>query len=109
MDIWKHCPRNRDVDLVEQRAEDFLKRFGVQDKVSLKNLEEKLYLANSEEQEMIINNVLEHIKGGTIKDLQEFDLIFRQQLAAHIPQKALGGQSPVKYALFLKKMKEGKI
>lgn len=106
-DIWKRCERSSDVIRVEEEVVSFLRRFGLDEKFPVPELEVQLYNSNPGEEEGIFNRILAEIRNGTLADLKEFDELFRRKFFAHIPQKVLGGQSPVRYTLFLKKMKEG--
>jgi len=102
--IWSKCPRNRDVELVEAEVRAFLVRFGLEKVFLLDALEEAIYNCPPGCEDTVFSPILARIKGGTLADLVRFDALFRQKFTAHIPQKVLGGLSPVKYALFLKKM-----
>lgn len=108
-DIWARCPKSGDVEKVEQEVRDFLNNHGLDREFTVESLEFRLYHCTPSQQEELFNELLSKIKGGNLALLKQFDLLFRQKLAAHVPQKGLGGMSPVKYALFLKKMSDGKL
>lgn len=104
--IWAKCPRNRDVELVEAEVTAFLTRFGLAGAFPLAALEEAIFRCPPGGETAIFSPILARIKGGTLADLARFDELFYRKFFAHIPQKVLGGLSPVRYALFLKKMRE---
>jgi len=105
-DIWKRCKRSDDVLVVEEEVLRFLKEFHLDDRFSVSRLERDIYDCSPGEEELIFSSILEVMQGGTLADLKRFDNLFRIKFFSHIPQKVLGGFSPVKYALFLKNMKD---
>ena len=105
--IWKRCERGEDILRIEKEVLDFLARFGLEKKFPVEKLEADIYSCNPGEEELIFDAILGEIKNGTLADLKLFDDLFRKKFFAHVPQKVLGGQSPVRYTLFLKKMKDG--
>jgi len=106
MDIWKKCSRSSEILTIEKEVASFLQEKLLQNKFSVMNLEEQIYGSTSKEIESIFNSILDEIQDGNLSDLMRFDELFRKKFLAHIPQKALGGLSPIKYAIFLKNMRD---
>lgn len=104
--IWEKCPRSEDVLAAEREALAFLEAFGLSKQFPLEEIEAWIYHCPSGGEANLFDPVLSRIEGGTLADLNRFDDVFRKKLFAHVPQKMLGGLSPVKYTLRLKQITE---
>ncbi len=107
MDIWKKCSRDSETKTIEKEVTAYLIEKQLQNKFSVTNLEDRIYSSTATGIDEIFNTILDEIQGGNLSDLMRFDELFRKKFLSHIPQKALGGLSPIKYAIFLKNMRDG--
>lgn len=106
--IWEKCSKSGDILKIEQDAQTFLKEFNLDKLFPLEKIEEWIFNCPCGKEDEVFNPILESIQGGTLADLARFNNIFREKLFAHVPQKALGGLTPIKYTLFLKNMRDAK-
>ena len=96
MDIWHKCPRTDEVRAIEKKAEEYLIRHHLDRYFSLEKIEKSIYLCPPRRENEIFNYILSKFEGGSLKDLLEFNDIFREKLFPSVPQKILNGLSPVR-------------
>ncbi len=105
-EIWAKCPKNKEVILIEKKILIFLKKFHLENKISIDEIETWIYNSKISNEKKIFDPILQSIKGGRLSDFMEFNDLFWNKLFPLVPQRVLNGLSPVKYALYLKKLKD---
>ena len=103
--IWEKCPKSEEAEIARRDAGDFLLRHALDGYYTLEDIEELIYNCPEGGEDRLFDPVVAHLKGD-LAVLYEFDQVFRIRLFAHVPQKALNGLSPVRFALNLRAMRD---
>ena len=106
IDVWKKCPKSGEAEAVRREAEAFLRAHKLDAHYSLADLEDMIYNCPQGGEDRLFDPVVEHLQGD-LAVLYAFDQVFRVRLFSHVPQKSLGGLSPVRFALNLKLLRDG--
>lgn len=106
IDIWQKCPKTAEILALEKKVQVFLVRYQLSAYFTVEQIENWIYLCPAQKENEVFNPILARMKNRTLKDLAAFDALFREQFFPQIPQKILNDLSPVRYALFLKRLNE---
>ena len=104
--IWKKCPKTKDLILIEKQVQQFMEKHHLSGEFSVAQVEAWIFHCPARQEGHVFDPLLSRLKNCTLKDLVEFDDLFRKKLFTHVPQQVLNGLSPVRYALNLSRLQQ---